>query len=279
MDANEQMSTLRTTNMTPLGLDIDDLRLPVKEAVRTAAEMRFSALEVGAVHGEITPEQLGESGRRHFRRFVEGFGLGLAALSADVPQTRLTDPQTVDERVFRTCRIIDLARALGVNVVTAGASALTHPESGEPSPLALEALRQIGAAADARGVHYALRPSHESPEKLAGLLDVLHCPSIRIGLDPAALAMTGVNPLAIVERLGDRVSLFHVRDATAGLAERPGKETRIGEGHIDIPALMELLDAAAYGGPHILRRMDTATPIADLAAGREYIERELRQRK
>jgi sugar phosphate isomerase/epimerase len=259
-----------------LGLNIDDLRMAAKDAISTAAELRFRDIEIGAAAGEITPDQLSDSGRRHFRRYVQGFGLDLACLAADVAGTRLTDPRTVDERVQRTCRVIEFAKDLGVPIVTASVGALTHPETGEPSALAIEALTRIGEVADARGVVYAIRPSYDSGDRLLSILNALRCPAIRLGLDPAAMVMTGASPLAAIERLAGHIGLFHVRDATAGLAERPGKETRLGEGDIDLVGLAELLDAAAYRGPHIIRRTDTATPLADIRHARDYLDRELR---
>src|ERR1700752_3198759 len=99
-----------------LGVDLQDLRLPVKDGIRAASELGFQDVELAAATGEITPAELSASGRRHVQRLVSGAGLGIAALTADIPGTRLTDPRTVDERVSRTCQIIDLARDLGVTV-------------------------------------------------------------------------------------------------------------------------------------------------------------------
>jgi sugar phosphate isomerase/epimerase len=138
-----------------IGVDLDDLRLPTKEAVRAAAHLQFEAVEVPAAAGDATPEGLSSSGRRHFQRFVDGFGLRLASLSADFPGLRLTDPQTAEQRIERTCLAIDLARDLRVPVVTASVGGLTHPESGEPSSVAIESLHRIGERADARGVRFA----------------------------------------------------------------------------------------------------------------------------
>src|SRR3990172_9546710 len=119
-----------------IGLDVDDLHLPIKEAFREAAALKFNLVEIPAVMGETAPRNLSSSGRRHLARYVDGLGLGVAALAADMPTLRLTDPNSVDERVARTCEIIDLAKDLKVRIVTASAGALTHPESGGPSPLA-----------------------------------------------------------------------------------------------------------------------------------------------
>lgn len=259
-----------------IAVNIDDLRLPTKDALRKAAELKFGAVELATVAGDLAPSNLSSSGRRHLARFAGGFGLEMAALVADVAGLSLTDPRTAGERVERTCGVIELAADLKVPVVTASAGALTHPETGEPSSLATEALRRIGEYADSRGVVYAMRPSRDAGERLAAVLDVLRCPSIRVGLDPAAMVMSGVDPLASIERFIGQISLLHARDALAGLADRPGRETRLGEGEVDLVALLSVLHAAEYTGTYVVRRMDSNTPVLDIQAGRDMLVRRLR---
>ncbi len=258
-----------------IGIDVDDLHLPIKDAFRKAAELEFHVVELPAVMGEAAPRNLSSSGRRHLARYVEGLGLGVAALTADMPALRLTDSSTVDERVARTCEIIDLAKDLKVGIVTASVGSLTHPESGGPSPPAVGALRRIGEYADARGVVYAVRPSHDAGDRIVRMLDDLSCPSIQIGLDPAAMLMSGVNPFDVVKRCADRVAILHARDATAGLTDRPGRETPFGEGEVDFVGILALLEVAEYRGAFIVRRTDSPRPTPDLQAARDALARVL----
>jgi len=254
-----------------IGVDVDDLHLPIKDAFRKAAELRFHVVELPAVMGEAAPRNLSSSGRRHLARYVEGLGLGVAALSADMPSLRLADPGTIDERVARTCEIIELAKDLKVRIVTASVGALTHPESGDLSPPAEEALRRIGEYADARGAVYAIRPSHDGGDRVVRVLDELCCPSIQIGLDPAAMVMSGVNPSGAAERLAHRIALLHARDATAGLTDRPGRETRFGDGEVDFVGILAMLEAAEYRGAFIVRCSESPRPIPDLQAARDAL--------
>ncbi len=254
-----------------IGVDVGDLRLPIKEAIRRAAEFEVQSVEIPTVSGETSPSQLSSSGRRHLVRYVEGLGLNIAALVADMPALRLTDSGTVDERVARTCEIINLAVDLKVRIVTASVGALTHPQTGDPSGPALEALRRIGEYADGRGLVYAIRPSRDTGGRIVRILDELRCPSIQIGLDPAAMVMSGVDPISAVERLANTVGLFHVRDATAGLAERPGQEKQLGEGDVDFAGILSHLESAAYRGHFIVRRLDSSQPVADIHSALEII--------
>jgi sugar phosphate isomerase/epimerase len=256
-----------------LGIDVHDLRLPTKNALRKAADLDFRTIELQAVESDVAPSNLSRSGRRQLSHMIASLGLDLAALVGDTPRLRLTDPKTVDERVALTTQVLALAADLKVPIVTASAGALTHPETEEPSPLAIEALQRIGEFADSCGVSYCLRPSYDGGGRLARVLDALRCPSIGVCMDPAALVMHGANPFDSIERYIEQVRLLHVRDATAGLAERTGQETRLGEGEVDLVGLLAVLDAADYHGPHIIRRTDSQNPAQDIHDAREELKR------
>lgn len=265
-----------------VGVDAGDFRLPVKDALRAAARLDFRAVEVGAAEGELAPENLSPSGRRHLARFAEGMGLQLAAVTADLPGLRLTDPRTVDQRVQRTLKVIELAKQVGVPIVASAAGALTHPETGEPSPVAIESLAQIGDFADKCGVAYAVRPAHDGWAQLAAVVDAVGCPAIKVCLDPAAMVMVGTSPVASLDRLIEAVRLLHVRDATAGTADhargefRIGHETPLGEGDTDLVGVLEALRDAEYRNPYILRRTDSLRPIDDLQVARDVLLRLIR---
>ncbi len=260
-------------NETNVGLDIQDLLLGAKDGLRAASELGFHVVEISAADKELDPAQLSTSGRRHLLRYTDGLGLRMDAIAADLPGLTLTDPQTVDERVERTRRIIELASEVHVGVVTASAGALTHPETGEPSPAAVEALMQLGACADACGVVYALRPTCDDAQRVDGVLQAVGCPAVRLGIDPAAMVMSGANPMAMIQRLPEQIALTYARDATAGVPGRPGVETRWGEGEVDFVGLLAMLSAIDFGGPCILRRMDSTNPAGDLRDALQGLQR------
>lgn len=247
-----------------IGIDVEDLRCPVKDALAWIAQLRLTRVELPTSSGETAPRNLSASGRRHLSRCVEGLGLGIAGLTADFPGLRITDPGSVDQRVERTCEAIELARELGVPIVTASVGALTHPESGALSEIGAAALRRIGEFADPRRVQYAIRPSQDSAERMTRVFAELGCPSLRLAVDPAAMVMQGVNPLALLERLGGQLSMVHARDATAGLPGQPGHETGFGEGEVDLVGLTQALLDLDFHGPTVVRRYDTSGPRDDL---------------
>ncbi len=257
-----------TMERPDIGVDVGDFRLAPKGALRLAADLSFRVIEIPTVSGDLAPRKLSSSGRRHLARLVDGLGLHMAALRGDMAGIRLTDPRTVDQRIARTCEVIELARDLGVGVVTASTGALTHPETGEPSSHAIDALRRIGEFADACGVSYAIRPTRDAGDRMVKVLDELACPAITVCLDPAELLMNGANPLSGIDRYVEQISLMHARDGTAGRADGAGRETPLGEGDVDMVGLLAALSAADYPGPYILRSADSQDPVADIQRAR-----------
>jgi len=65
---------------------------------------------------------------------------------------------------------------------------------------------------------------------------------------------------------------FHARDATVGLPDHSGAETRLGEGEVDLTALLMVFHAAEYRGAYILRRTASTYPIEDLLAAQAALK-------
>lgn len=262
-----------------IGANTGDFRLPAKESIQLASTLKFKTIEMPVVEGELSPKNLSFSGRRHLSRLIENHGLYTSVLQADMPHLPITDTKTVDERLQRTIEIVQLARDLHVPVVTCSFGALTHPDTSEPSQMAIEALGQIGEVADTYGVQLAIRPTFDSGKRLLNILQALRCPSIKIGIDPASMVMVGVNPLSLIEQFVSDVSLFYVRDGTSGLRDqtesetRPGHETPLGQGDVDFHSILKILQDAEYRGPYIVRRTHTSRPSDDIVYARDTFQR------
>lgn len=255
-----------------IGIDVDDLRLPIKDGLRRAAEMQMRHVEFATVRGDLAPQHLSPSGRRHLQRYAGGMGLAIDALTADMPGLRFVDPATIDERVQRTCQILELAADLNVPIVTASLGELPGEQDSNAVAAITQALQRVGEVADSRGTIFAVRPSRMRGEDVAELLKTINCPSLRVALDPGALVMHGVNPLGILEFLPQDVVLFHARDAIAGSADRAGAEAALGEGEVDLIGVLACLDAADYRGPYMLRRTTASDPARELAQARDRLD-------
>ncbi len=255
-----------------LGVNAHDLHSDTKRALQQAGTLGVRLVELAAHAPDMSPAALSTSGRRHLLRFIEGMGMQLTSLTADHAMLRLTDPSTIDHRIALTSDVIKLAADLHVSVVSTAIGAVTHPDTHEPSPVAIEALQRMGEAADNYGIRLALRPSADAPDAFAALLDAVACPSVQLGLDLGSLVIAGNNPIRYVEQFATKVAIVHIRDARTGISDRPGCEVKMGEGDVDLTGALVTLESTDYRGAYILRRTGSNDPMSDLLAARGRVE-------
>lgn len=253
-----------------IGIRADDYRLDVRSALRCARQGAFASVELGADRGEVAPENLSESGRRHLARIISGEGLRLASLSHEAGP-ELSDAARTDEAVARTAEMLRLTRELGAPILAHDVGELLDlPEPRRA--LALDALRELGAQAERYGAVYAVRSRLARPDDLAAMVQAIASPLVRISIDPAQLLMAGFDPLEALAHFGDQVVLAYVRDATRGSPHAAGQETALGAGRLVLPQYLAMLDAAGYHAAPILRRERGLHPAKDIAADRAILE-------
>lgn len=260
-----------------IAVHLDDFHARARDALRLASRLGFGAVQFGAVGGELSPQQLSESGRRDLQRYSRGLGLNIAALRADLGSAAFLDGAVVGEQVERTRHILELARDLNVAVVSAPIGRFTANNSAQYN-LVREAVRHVAEHADKLDRFFAIETAVESPEALQQLLADLNCPNLKVSYDPAELLMDGLDPLAPIELFADHILLSQVRDAELGSSKRPGRETNLGQGHLNLAVYLQRLEEADYNRELVIRRDQSANPIADLQACKEQLETVLTSR-
>lgn len=253
-----------------LGLVLDGAARRPRELLQAAAGAGFRQIELPTVAGDLAPENLSRSGQRALSHFVAGLGLELSALGGDVGGRRFGDPGTADQLLDKTRRIMELAATLKVPVVT------THLGSANEHALRQGHLRQVmqelADLSDRTGTLLTVETGGADPQTLAGLFREIDCPTLGACYDPASLLIDGFDPLAGVDALAERIRLARVRDALAGAGDRPGRETAVGQGQIDLPAYLAALDQAGYRGTAFLRRSQADRPVEGWADARHKLE-------
>ena len=163
-----------------------------------------------------------------------------------------------DDAVGATFKAIEAAQKAGigtVNVLTgpnlweAGATARYDEEAWS---IALNGLEQITARADQAGVRIGFEPcwgtlAHDA----ATAQRVLDSVPVSITFDPSHFVMSGDPIPELIERWGERIVHFHLKDAFG----RPGVDGEdfifcmLGEGNVPWPETFAALDRIAYDGP------------------------------
>lgn len=252
------------------GLYVDDLKVGAKRGMSAAAGMGFEAVQLDAARGETSPQQLGESGRRHLRRYASGLGLSIAALRVDPGGGSFLNTALLDHHVQQACRTLELARNLDVEVVSIPVGYVA--DDSPQFEMLHQALRHVAEHADKVNRVLAIEASADSPEVLQQLLRRVDSRHIKICFDPAELLIDGRDPLAPIETLADQLALCYARDGQLGSRQRQGRETNLGEGHLNLPAYLDHLRDAGYFRPLVVRRAHSVQPHMDLQACKQYLD-------
>jgi sugar phosphate isomerase/epimerase len=249
----------------------DDLQLPPRDALRTIARLGAGGVQLYATRGELAAERLSRSARRDLARYIRDLGLTWTAICGDMGGGRLADPARVEQCLERTREVLEMARQVGVPVVTAHAGPIPADENDPTRRQIEQAVREIGDFADRVGVIYALETGMESAATLAEVIGPLDNPALGVNYDAANLILRGDDPVAGVEPLAGRIVYVHAKDAVAG-GEGGGRIVPLGEGQLDYPALLGALEDAGYDGTHCI---ESRAPdrVADAAAAVAFLKR------
>ncbi|WP_415847274.1 sugar phosphate isomerase/epimerase family protein, partial [Tsukamurella strandjordii] len=132
----------------------------------------------------------------------------------------------------------------------------------------LHNLDRLTAAAGERGLDAALHPHVGTMiEQRPEVLRVIEGSAVTLCLDTGHLLAGGTDPVDVVTLAADRVRLVHLKDVRAELAARvrsgdlsytdavrAGMYTPLGDGDVDLPAIIKGLTAAGYAGWYVLEQ-------------------------
>jgi inosose dehydratase len=145
-------------------------------------------------------------------------------------------------------------------------------------------LRSTVAAIAGVARHHGLRPlihphagTHvEFEDEVEPLVDL-----VELCLDTGHWLYAGHDPVAAYRRWADRIPYLHLKDVDLGRrggsfwdAVHGGVFRPLGEGCLDLPALVDALGRHGYSGWAIVEqdRLPGGDPVADLVASRRYVE-------
>jgi len=249
-----------------IGVMIESFRRGAREGIEKAAEIGADGFQIYVTRGEITPETLDAEARREFLRFVADKGLTISALCADYGQGFL-DAERNGPLVESSKRCVDLAVHLGVDIITTHIGKLPDEPGDGRYRACIQAVSELAEYAVQRGVAFATETGPESPEALRDFLVTVHSPGIKVNYDPANFCMAGFDQLGGVKVLADYIIHTHAKD---GLRGQP-KEVPLGEGDVDLPEWIALLDETGYDGFLTIEREVGDDPVAEIVSAVQYL--------
>jgi inosose dehydratase len=159
----------------------------------------------------------------------------------------------------------------------------------------VEGVRRAGDVAEDVGLELAVHPHHgtviERPEEVDRLLDVTEA---GLCLDTGHVAVGGGDPLELARRAAARVIHVHLKDVDAALADRvvagelgyrnavrEGLYRPLGDGDLDVIAIVRALEEAGYARWYVLESDEVLDrepppgegPIEDVRRSLAFLER------
>lgn len=260
--------------MKPLkiGIVAESTELPFREAVTRAARMASECVQVDAA-GELSPDALGETGRRGVRNLLTSFSQDLAALN--VPLRRGLDAaEHMQQRLDHVRKVMQLAVDLGSTRVVVPCPKLPAGDDTSPRAATLkESLQVLAGFADRVGAVLALEIGFDPAERVREYLAGFDTAALKVTYDPANMLLHGHDPLASLHPLKDHLTHLHARDARSASLSRGLVEVPLGAGDIDWMAFTATLQVLEFDGAVVVEREQGDTRLADVASGVKFLRR------
>lgn len=244
------------------------LNLPLKDALRVAAECRVQGVQFDA-REEVKPGDLTDTGRRQLLHSLSERGLSIASLAFPTRRS-FYDEEQLDARITGAKRTLDLAWQLKTRVVTARVGKIPAEKDSKPYRVLHDVLSDLARHANQVGATLAITPTHDSPAALAELLNSVKSGPLGLDFDPAVFVMSGHNPIEALRTLHASVLHLTARDAVRDV-DAGGLETAMGRGEVEWVELLPLLDEIGYTGWTTVNRTQGDDRAGDAARAIQYL--------
>lgn len=278
-----------------IGIMLDSLRLPLREAMAKAASLGVQGIQVYASRGAMAPENMTRESIAEFRNMAAANGLAVSALCGDLGGHGFQVREDNPARIERSKRIMDLARELGTDVVTTHIGVVPR-EKTDRYYILQEACDALARYGEEVGATFAIETGPEPSATLRAFLDSLSARNLCVNLDPANLAMViGEDAAEAVANLAPYIVHTHAKDgvmlqkteperiygAFAGDIEEKldvneyFREVPLGEGSVDFDRYLPALRGAGYRGFLTIEREVGDDPAADIALAVDFLKQKI----
>jgi L-ribulose-5-phosphate 3-epimerase len=298
-------------NRLKLGIHLESLGLPLRRALAEASKMGVPGIQIDAI-GDLSPENLSQTGRREFRHLLRSHNLEVSAVGCPL-RRGLDAEQGLQPRLEHIRNVLRLSYDLGPRLVIVQAGKVPDPAETKPAavekspgglvlatpetlPFALsggidlsatvesirerkkgqvmtDVLRDLAAFGDHTGTTLALETGLEAGTTLAAFLDQFDSGALKVNFDPANLLLNGFDPFESLRALNRHVVHIHAHDARQSSASRAAQEVPVGHGDIDWMMFVALLEEIEYHGYLTVEREGGDNRLADVSNGVDFLRR------
>lgn len=179
------------------------------------------------------------------------------------------------ERLKMLMRGSDFAAKIGVqNLITHVGFIPEDPNNPEYKSLVV-ALRYLAQYCRRQGQFFLFETGQETPVTLLRTIEDIGLDNLGLNLDPANLILYGkANPVDALDMFGKYVRGVHAKDGLYPTSGRfLGHEVPLGQGKVNVPALVAKLKAVGYDGPlTIEREISGEQQTADILQAKALLE-------
>ena len=216
---------------------------------------KINACGVRGVQLALDPVRRGAWDERQTRGVLEAAGVsvlsGMMEMAGEdystldtIKRTGGVRPDaTWPENLAAASKNAELARRLGIDLVTFHAGFLPHDAADPERATLMQRLRDLADAFGERGVRVAFETGQETAQTLLEALDELDHDNIGVNFDPANMILYGMgDPVDALRRLSPYVAQVHIKDALpTGTPGTWGSEVVAGTGAVDWSAFFAVL--------------------------------------
>ncbi len=168
----------------------------------------------------------------------------------------------------------DLAKRLGLRLVTFHAGFLPHDENDPACAKLLQRIRQIADVFAARGIDLAFETGQETAPTLVAFLKKLDRRNVGVNFDPANMILYDQgNPIEALRLLAPWLKQCHIKDANR--TRQPGtwgEEVVVGTGQVNWREFFQVLNESRFAGYCCIEREAGNQRAADIRAARQFVE-------
>lgn len=247
------------------------LSASLKTALREASKLQVSGIQLD-VRREVSPEEMGATAVRHFRKMLDELNLEVASGAFPLRQA-IYDAQWLERRLEAIRQAMTFCFQLGTGVLTVRPGRLPDPEAKHDEWKVLtEILNDLTRFGNQAGVTLCLSLSFEFPERVRQLLQEVQEGPLAINFDPLNLIGAERDPSAIFREFHADIKHIRARDGLRNIDDEV-EETPLGLGSVDWTELIALLHEADFRGWIVLDRTSGENRARDLASGLEYLRK------
>ena len=186
----------------------------------------------------------------------------------------LVPAQYRETRVRELLAGSDFARKLRVGQIATHVGFIPEDPNDPQYGEVVAAVRTVAARCRENGQYFLFETGQETPVTLLRLIGDVGLDNLGVNFDPANLLLYGkANPVDALGVIGKYVRDVHAKDGCYPTDGRTlGRETALGDGQVNFPALIRGLRALGYDGAiTIEREIDGDRQIADICKAKELL--------